>query len=201
MIIPLNEASWGRLYQHITEGDAIGFITAFRGNLTVAENRRRNKQLEGMIRALHFGFNRIEGHYIEDENGDVTEETFVVYAPADRKDELEKLLHEAAREYDQDSYILISSENGKPVTELVFSDGTSETLGDFRPSPATLGSIYSRIKHTAFRFGDIVEGCEYRTRSLGQGDCRRYLIARKMLRESRGNFCRSYASRFQERRV
>ena len=200
MIIPINESSWGRLYQHIQEGDAIGFITAFRGNLSLAENRRRNKQLEAMVRALHFGFNKIEGHYVEDENGDVTEETLVVYAPADRKDDLKKLLEEAMRAYDQDSYIYITMQETpsgiRPKTELIFRNGENIDLGEFRLTPTNMGSIYSKIKHKAFRFGDIVEGCQYRRRSLGQGDCFRYLRSRKWLRESDGNFCATYLREF-----
>lgn len=200
MIVPINEASWGRLYQHINNGDAIGFITAFRGNLSRAENRRRNNQLESMIRALHFGFNKIEGHYVEDENGDVSEETFVVYAPAERREELRKLLQEAMEAYDQDSCIFITANETdrgpKSETLLIFRDGRETDLGDFRLTPTNMGSIYSKIKHTAFRFGDIVEGCQYRTKSLGQGDCYSYLTARRLLRESNGDFCRRYIRKF-----
>lgn len=195
MIIPVNESSWGRLYQHIQEGDAIGIITAFRGNLSLAENRKRNKQLENMIRALHFGFNKIEGHYVEDENGDVAEETFVVYSDEERKEELEKLLDEAMTEFSQDSYIYVA--DGK--AELIFRNGEVMDLGDFRPSPGSLGRIYSKIKHTPFRFGDIVEGCQYQKTSMGQGDAYRYRVARKMLRESNGDFCKKYTSTFRER--
>ena len=195
MIKPINESSWGRLYQHIQEGDAIGIITAFRGNLSLADNRRRNKQLENMIRALHFGFNKIEGHYVEDENGDVAEETFVIYSDPERQEELEKLLDEAMTAFNQDSYIYIA--DGK--AELVFRSGEAMDLGDFRPSPSSLGRIYSKIKRTPFRFGDIVEGCQYRASSLGQGDAYRYRVARKLLRESEGDFCRRYTATFRER--
>ncbi len=200
MIKPINDAGWGRLYQQSKEGDAIGFITAFRGDLSLAENRRRNQQLEAMVRALHFGFDMIEGHYVEDKNGAVTEETLVICSPAERKGELKKLLDEAMRAYDQDSYIYIAtleSANGtESKSELICRDGKAKDLGELELTQTGLGSVYSEIKHKAFRFGDIVEGCQYRNKSLGQGDCYCYLQSRKWLRESDGDFCRTYLSKF-----
>ncbi len=200
MIQPINEASWGRLYQQIEEGDALGFITAFRGDLSLDENRRRNKQLEAMVRALHFGFDTIEGQYVEDKSGDVTEETLVIYSPAQKKNDLKKLLDEVMRAYDQDSYIYIAameSANGtESKAELICRDGEAKDLGELELTPTSLGSVYSEVKRKAFRFGDIVEGCQYRNKSLGQGDCYRYLRARKWLRESAGDFCATYLAEF-----
>ena len=104
------------------------------------------------------------------------------------------------RAYDQDSYIYIAtleSANGaESKSELIFRDGKAKELEDFKLTPTDMGSVYSEIKHTAFRFGDIVEGCQYRSKSLGQGDCYCYLQSRKWLRESDGDFCRTYLSKF-----
>ncbi len=194
MTIPANASNESNLYWHNQEDDAIGIITAFSVSLSLDENSHRSQQLESMIRALHFGFDKCEGHYVEGETGDVAEETFVVYSEAEHKDDLKKLLDEVVIAFEQDAYIY--AVDGKAA--LVRRNGEVEDLGDFGFSPANLGSLYSKTKHAAFHFGDVVEGCQYRTKSLGQGDSYRYLTTRKMLRESNGDFCAKYDSKFRD---
>jgi hypothetical protein len=51
----LDEASIGRIYQHVVSNPKVknwGVVTASRGELTPAENKQRNKELEIDLRKM-----------------------------------------------------------------------------------------------------------------------------------------------------
>ena len=149
----LNEASIGRIFQHVQNKDCFGIITAFRGSNTLKENQRRNEKLEQEIKRLRFGYNKVKGYYVENGKEPVIEESFIVYSSSDRDEELINFLKSACKEFEQECFLLVLD----GVAELWDSKGSIQTIGDFHPTPSTLGSMYSRIKNKPFRFGDPVD--------------------------------------------
>lgn len=61
----INEASLGRIWQHLTSPRAFAMLTAFRAGNSKKENRKRNKELTSAIREAGYGYFPIEGHYPE----------------------------------------------------------------------------------------------------------------------------------------
>lgn len=78
----ITESSLSRIYAHIQSDRPIAFITAFRGTYTLADNRKRNKQLESDIRKAGLGFVRVRGYYVENygtkDANPVNEERYLV---------------------------------------------------------------------------------------------------------------------------
>ena len=64
----LNEALLGRIYQHVVSNPKMknwGVVTASRGELTSAENKQRNKELEADLRKMGYGFVHVDGMWQE----------------------------------------------------------------------------------------------------------------------------------------
>ena len=64
----LDEASLGRIYQHVVSNPKMknwGVVTASRGELTPAENKQRNKELENDLRKMGYGFVHVDGMWQE----------------------------------------------------------------------------------------------------------------------------------------
>jgi len=64
----LNEASLGRVYQHVVSNPKMknwGVVTASRGELSKAENKKRNKELEADLRKMGYGFVHVDGMWQE----------------------------------------------------------------------------------------------------------------------------------------
>lgn len=61
----LDEASLGRIIQHLAKNRSLAMITAFRGGNSRNKNKARNKDLAKLLRDSKYGFFPIEGHYPE----------------------------------------------------------------------------------------------------------------------------------------
>lgn len=111
--IKLYEASLGRLMQHLEKGDCLLFISANRNENTEKENNKNFKELQRYVKIANFGYNKIEGHYVEENsNGKkvpVSENSLVVFAPADKENILFKLGIQLGRRFNQDSILFINS--------------------------------------------------------------------------------------------
>ena len=70
----LDEASLGRVYQHVNSDKNVkswGMVTAFRSLNTPKENRKLNKELEAQIRGKKLGFFKVVGYWRECLDADV----------------------------------------------------------------------------------------------------------------------------------
>ena len=74
-IVRLDEASLGRVLQHIQGKKNVknwGMMTAYRYINTPNQNKKLNKQLEAELRALGHGFFKVEGHWVECQDGNLS---------------------------------------------------------------------------------------------------------------------------------
>lgn len=152
----LNEASLGRIYQHVVSNPKMknwGVVTASRGELTSAENKQRNKQLEADLRNMGYGFVHVDGMWQECRKPDteykdcpddmkVPTEEKSLFIPNISKDDVLKL----GNKYNQDS-VLFADEETKAKGEATFIDsksGESFNIGKF--SPGKIAQGYSKLK-------------------------------------------------------
>ena len=152
----LDEASIGRIYQHIVSSPKTkswAVITASRGELTAAENKQRNKELEAILRKKGYGFNHADGMWRECkdqgiEYKDCPEEMRiptpekVLFIPNIPK----KLAVALGKKYQQDS-VLFADEETKEKGEATFIDsksGEAFNIGKF--SAGKIAQGYSKLK-------------------------------------------------------
>lgn len=176
----LIEGGLSRILTHL-ENRNLGIITAFRGNFTLAENRRRNKDLENRIRTAGLGYYKADGHYIESYGQpgamDVHEEVFIVMGakveileyraiinPEADYGYLKGFLYKEGKRFDQDSVLvkevgvpeayLIGCKDFDEKGEPVFpGDRREHKLGPW--SPMKIGKFYTRMKGKPFVFESV----------------------------------------------
>jgi hypothetical protein len=76
-VVKLDEASLGRVLQHIEGKKAVknwGMLTAYRYANTPNQNKKLNKELEGELRKMGHGFFKVEGHWVECQDGNLSYE-------------------------------------------------------------------------------------------------------------------------------
>ncbi len=152
----LNEASLGRIYQHVVSNPKMknwGVVTASRGELTPAENKQRNKELENDLRKLGYGFVHVDGMWQEcrqpnteykdcPDDMKVPTEEKSLFIPNISKEHIQSL----GKKYQQDS-VLFADEEAKSKGEATFIDsksGESFNIGKFAPGKVAQG--YSKMK-------------------------------------------------------
>jgi hypothetical protein len=152
-VVRLDEASLGRVLQHIQGKKNVknwGMLTAYRYANTPYENKKLNKELEAELRAMGHGFFKVEGHWVEcqDQNlsyddcpknllKDAIEESlFVPNISA-------KEIHNLGKKYQQDA-VIFGGEQTKGNATLIFKDGKVENIGKF--SPDKIQQAYSKLK-------------------------------------------------------
>jgi hypothetical protein len=152
-VVRLDEASLGRVLQHIQGKKNVknwGMLTAYRYANTPYENKKLNKELEAELREMGHGFFKVEGHWVEcqDQNlsyddcpknllKDAIEESlFVPNISA-------KEIHNLGKKYQQDA-VIFGGEQTKGNATLIFKDGKVENIGKF--SPDKIQQAYSKLK-------------------------------------------------------
>jgi hypothetical protein len=152
----INEASLGRIYQHVVSNPKMknwGVVTASRGELTPAENKQRNKELENDLRKLGYGFVHVDGMWQECRKPDteykdcpddmkVPTEEKSLFIPNISKEHIQAL----GKKYQQDS-VLFADEATKAKGEATFIDsksGEAFNIGKFAPGKIAQG--YSKLK-------------------------------------------------------
>lgn len=121
----LTEVKLSRVYNIFTNPDiAVGMITAFRGDKSLDENVRNNKQVAAQLRSAGFGYNWIDGAWIEnkgteDENH-VAEVSILVTSDFKNQDKLFNILTSVSKKYNQDAFVFKRAINKeKTETEAV----------------------------------------------------------------------------------
>ena len=152
----INEASLGRIYQHVVSNPKMknwGVVTASRGELTPAENKQRNKELENDLRKMGYGFVHVDGMWQECRKPDteykdcpddmkVPTEEKSLFIPNISQQHIQAL----GKKYQQDS-VLFADEKTKANGEATFIDsksGEAFNIGKFAPGKVAQG--YSKMK-------------------------------------------------------
>jgi hypothetical protein len=156
----LDEASLGRVYQHVTGEKGIrswGMITAYRGVNSKKENITANKKLKSDIRSENLGYFEVEGHWREcqDPNIDYNDcpkeklkdsVEVSLFVPGISRDVIAKL----CKEYGQDAVVYSGPETeGKVV--LIFKNGGTTVVGN-KFAPNQVAQAYSVVKNRSFLF-------------------------------------------------
>lgn len=152
-IVRLDEASLGRVLQHIQGKKNVrnwGMMTAYRYVNTPNQNKKLNKQLEAEVRAMGHGFFKVEGHWVECQDGNLS---YADCPPNLLKDAVEeslfipnisaKQIHNLGKKYGQDA-VIFGGEQTKGNATLIFKDGKVENIGKF--SPNKIQQAYSKLK-------------------------------------------------------
>ena len=152
----INEASLGRIYQHVVSNPKMknwGVVTASRGELTPAENKQRNKELENDLRKMGYGYVHVDGMWQECRKPDteykdcpddmkVPTEEKSLFIPNISQQHIQAL----GKKYQQDS-VLFADEKTKANGEATFIDsksGEAFNIGKFAPGKVAQG--YSKMK-------------------------------------------------------
>ena len=145
----VNEASLGRIYQHIKDDKPFAAMTAFRKSSSEKENLRNNKVLKTLVRSADFGFVEVVGSYPEpQDDGEVVvvkeNSIFIFGKNSDDEEVLKKLVKQLGKKYEQDS-VLFKYSSGKIV--LLYMDGRSDAVLDGVFHPNKIGDYMSRMKN------------------------------------------------------
>lgn len=152
----LDEISLGRIYQHVVSNPKMkswAVITASRGELTPAENKKRNKELENQLRGLGLGFAHADGMWREckdqtieykncPEEMRVPTQEKVLFIPNISKEDAVKL----GKQWNQDSVLFADGEERKngEATFIDSKSGEAFNIGKFSPGKISQG--YTKLK-------------------------------------------------------
>jgi hypothetical protein len=152
-VVRLDEASLGRVLQHIQGKKNVknwGMLTAYRYANTPNQNKKLNKELEGELRKMGHGFFKVEGHWVECQDGNLSYEDCPKNLLKDAIEESlfvpnisAKEIHKLGKKYQQDA-VIYGGEQTKGNATLIFKDGKVENIGKF--SPDKIQQAYSKLK-------------------------------------------------------
>ena len=152
-VVKLDEASLGRVLQHVQGKKNVknwGMMTAYRYANTPNQNKKLNKELEGQLRKMGHGFFKVEGHWVECQDGNLSYEDCPKNLLKDAIEEslfvpniTAKEIHKLGKKYGQDA-VIFGGEETKGNATLIFKDGKVENIGKF--SPNKIQQAYSKLK-------------------------------------------------------
>lgn len=152
-IVRLDEASLGRVLQHIQGKKNVknwGMLTAYRYANTPNQNKKLNKELEAELRKMGHGFFKVEGHWVECQDGNLSYDDCPKNLLKDAVEESlfvpnisAKEIHKLGKKYGQDA-VIFGGEQTKGNATLIFKDGKVENIGKF--SPNKIQQAYSKLK-------------------------------------------------------
>ena len=154
----LHEATFARLVKKM-EQQPIGVITAFRSCRSKEVNRKRNKALEGDLRAAGIQHYKALGRYIEgfktDKEIPVDEEVFIVFYPKAKdgdSEELLKVLKRLGYKYNQDSILFKPAGDSEGYLYRTQDEDRDCEVGTPIDWPSKDGTPMGkfRIRHTQF---------------------------------------------------
>lgn len=152
-VYTIDEASLSRVYQHVSGHPKVrswGMMSGFRAANTKGQNLQANKDLEKDLRDMNLGFFKVEGHWKEcqdselswsdcppDKLKDTIEQSFFI--PNIREDQLLGL----TKKYNQDAAVYSDRESAGEA-QLLFKNGDKENIGRFNPNKVS--NAYSKMK-------------------------------------------------------
>jgi hypothetical protein len=152
-VVKLDEASLGRVLQHVQGKKNVknwGMMTAYRYANTPNQNKKLNKELEAELRKMGHGFFKVEGHWVECQDGNLSYEDCPENLLKDAIEESlfvpnisAKEIHKLGKKYGQDA-VIFGGEETKGNATLIFKDGKVENIGKF--SPNKIQQAYSKLK-------------------------------------------------------
>ena len=145
----LNEASLGRVYQHIQKQKVASWsiLTSWRDENSPSKNKSDFKRLRSQIRSADLGFFKLVGHgQEEDEAGEVQSvKEPSLFVPGIDYDLAVKLM----KEYSQFAIVYSGPETGDKIV-LLEQNGKQTDLGKFKPQK--IAQFYSKVKGKSFVF-------------------------------------------------
>lgn len=153
----LKETSINRLTSHSNNDKiSVAIITSFRGELDNQENLKRNKKLEREIKPLGYGYIKLEGHWIETQDGEkISVKEMSYFIIGKKSDDLKSSLKKWISKYNQEAglYKPVGTKNFK----IIYKNGSEENVGEFKPNKA--GDMYSKIRKgkKTFVFENVIE--------------------------------------------
>ncbi len=157
--------SLSRVLEHSKKSN-VGGITAFRGENTLKKNRELNKELEKQIRKAGFGFTKVRGRYVENKGSEnqqnVDEESFIIFAEPEQKDALFSFLKKAGKKFTQDSVLFKAHD--EPTAKLHNTAGANEgevwDVGEF--SAKAISEFLSILKESNKEGKERTKAFEFR---------------------------------------
>jgi len=151
--ITIDESSLGRVYQHVSGNPNVnswGMMSGFRAANTKQQNKKASKQLESDLRGMNLGFFKVEGHWKECQDSNISWQE----CPPDKlKDSVEEsyfipnieedALLMLTKKYNQDAAVYGDKEN-KGRAQLLFKNGNKEDIGQFNANK--ISNAYSKLK-------------------------------------------------------
>lgn len=158
----LHEINLGRIYQHTKESN-IGMITAYRGELDVVSNEKRNRELMGAIRSSGFGFVSVTGFYVEnpglDDEQKVEEKSFVVISNKNDSGKLKFFLQRMGSKYNQDSVLYKDAQSDSAIligTTAGRWPGKNVEVEAGKFTAQKIGQFYTKMRnHKTFVFESV----------------------------------------------
>lgn len=159
--LQLNEASLGRLYQHLKNKDPIAFVSGDREDSEPGENKANRANLKRYLNLSGFGYNRIKGGYVEEGGKRVdAESSFVIYSDKAREEQLRDLAIALGKKYKQSSILFVDSEGQAKFISTrndswVGPFGQTMKLGKFKTT--NINDFYTKIGNKEFKFDSLTE--------------------------------------------
>lgn len=160
--------SLSRVLKH-SKNSNIGGITAFRGENTLKKNRELNKELENSIRKAGFGFTKVRGRYVEnkgtDQESNVDEESFIIFAEPEQKAALFSFLKKAGKKFTQDSVLFKAhdEDTAKLHNTAGANEGEVWDVGEF--SAKAISQFLSVLRESKKEGKDRKQAFEFREKT------------------------------------
>lgn len=140
----LNEIPLSRVRSHLVGNRPVVILTAFRGSNTYRDNVRSNRELAAVMKKNGYGFNFVDGHWVEigSDDIDTKEDSLFVIGNENDSGRLKKLAISMMKRYHQDAIVYKDADTKNIV--LIFNNGTEEKIGTF--SPGKIGTAYTKLR-------------------------------------------------------
>lgn len=142
----ISESSLSRVWQHAQSDKPFAILTAFRGEYTEEENRRRNEQLAAQIKRAGFGYFFLDGYWIENEGTPeevhVSEDSIFAIGNPQNQNKFAQLIKNMGKQFQQEA-VVIKSNDETIVYDL--NTGDQQVLNNL--SAGALGSVYSKLRN------------------------------------------------------
>ena len=136
-----------RVLKHIKD-NSFGIVSAYLGELSLKENKERQKKLKNMVKSKGYGYKEIKGFWKSDDS-DKLEEEYALFVPKVSYEDIKTF----GKEFGQDAVIYGNKE------EIVLFDTKNNKVirqfTDIQTNPNQSWDLYSKIKNKSFKFSSV----------------------------------------------